>query len=226
MQIKDLVNLVSFQIFYETCRTKLNNTLVKYHDEWCYCTIADGPFYTEDKKFAYGSGKFWITLSGIPSKKGTDLRLNTLDDIETEIAWPDMGYYFWQGHTYQLTYPTTNVYKAGLAPQQLSLRSLHPNMPEIKGMELTGFLNHDFGGNEFPTLLEASSMLTNTINRQIPVSRHSLLEAHPYVDNPVVTYGSIPVGESKAGVLHLSPSNKPLGEYFTHVGVPFTHEII
>jgi len=225
MQIKDLVQLVSFQSFYETCRTKLNNTLVQYKGEWGFCTITDGPYYSEDKCYKYGQGKKWVSIHGLPSMQGKILNLNSLDEVETEVYWPDMGYYFWKEHSYQLTYPCTTVYKAGLAPQQISLRSLHPDYPTIKGMELCGFLNSPHILNdEYPSLEQAGDMLISTHNKHIPISKHALVEAHPYIDHPVVTYGSIPIGVARKGVLILSPSNKPLGEYFTHVGVPYKHE--
>ena len=227
MKIKDLIDLVEFNIFYDTCRTKLNNTLVQYKGEWGYCLIADGPIHgDEGTSYKYGSGKSWITLRGLPSFKGKDKVLNTLDDIETELEWPDMGYYYWKDHSYQLTYPTTNVYKAGLAPQQILLRSLHPSYQNVQGAELTKFLNSSvIKKQHFPSLGAAVKLLKKTENRQIPISRHALLEAHPYSELPVVSYGSIPIGVADDGVLILSPSNKPLGEYFKHVGVPFKHEL-
>ena len=221
MKIKDLINLVSFQMFYETCKIKLNNTLIMYNNEWGYCTVSDGPFYNETNMYKYGEGRDWLHISYLPSRHGHVLDLNTLDDIETELLWPDIGYYWWENTSYILSYPTTHIYKAGLSPAQLSLTKLHLSGDRASSETFTMFLNYiKKCGIIYPTLDEATGLLLTTSNMQIPISSSALVEAHPYSEDAVVSYGSIPVGVVKRGALSLTPSNKPLEEYFNHVGVP------
>lgn len=225
MKIKDLVNLVTFDFFYETCKMKLNNTLVKYKDEWCYCSISDGPQYGSDdgpKMYQYGTGAKWIHLAGLPSRgKREPLRLNSLAYVDTEPTWPDMGYYYWNKTAWLLTYPNTTIYKAGLAPQQIELAPLNNRVAHRHHGDLADFLNPLLKGElKYPTLIRATTLLRTTANYAIPITRHALLEAHPFVEHPVITYGKVPVGVVKQGRLRLSPSNKNLEEYFNHVGVP------
>jgi len=223
MRIDDLVNFISFPAFYDVCRTKLNNTFVMYDGEYGYCQIADGPHMDgEDNYYQYGSGKEWIFIDSLPSFKGNLLRLNTLEGVDTEPVWPDVGYYYFANKAYKLSYPNNSIYKAGLSPGQINLLPLRFNHTSTPNSTVIKFLNRGIN-NEliYPTLSGAKHILITTKNVKVPLTKEVLLEAHPYNEFPIVTYKDVPIGVVKEDILHISPSNKPLEEYFAHEGIPY-----
>lgn len=215
MKIIDLVPLLDFEQVIELCRTKLNGTFVQYNHRWWSCEINDSNYDEMDESIRYEDGYNWIHLMGAG---GEYERLDTLEGIVTEPEWPDSGWYFRDGRSYELTYTTAQTYKAGLGSKILSIKV---NNVEQDVTTKISLLNYILGEVEYPSIDTTRDILVNSANLYVPINDKVIVCAHPYIDGPVAVYKGATIGHVVNDYIKLTSKPPHLVEYLDHAGVKY-----
>ena len=215
MQLKDLVHKVPFGVFFGAARTKLNGTIVKYNSGWYLVNFEVDPDEGDEgsDNLEYGSGINWLRLYNMIDSH----YFNSLDEIELEFPWPDAGNYFYNDITFKVKYNLSQVYKAGLSPNQIDITTPHGAYAAIN---ISTFLQAWDRGLSYPCIEEAIDRIKNTNQVEVPISLSLLVGAHPYVDAPVLLYNDNVIGIIKEdNSIKLNNNNYGMRELLTHLEV-------
>lgn len=236
MILTDLVNELDQCSLYETVRTKLHGTYVKYKNgnvvgtttiapKWYYCEISFNDDSVNQEEWYFG-GEYdspesatWITLFRQGEKA---IKLRSLSGIDSEPVWPTAGYYWAEGSWFKVSYVNQASYKAGLGTKTLKIAN--HNGDSVGGGGVPDLLDA-CDNHSYPTLLEASGYLLTTPFRVIPISHTLTVAPHPYVDGPVLHWEDHPVGLVQGNRVLLNKSSAPLIEYLEHMEIEYANVV-
>ena len=233
MILTDLVAFNSQNELYDTCKTKMHGTLVRYRKpdvvgdyKWYYCEINisddDGELNQDEYLFGaeYGSEYSckWIHLARRNEKT---ISLRTLAGIDTEPTWPAAGSYWVEGNKYTISYKQSASYKAGLSSKSVLVTD---HSGRAVGTMYLPRIFDAAASATYPSLNDAVGLLGNGVY-SVPVSKTLTVAPHPYVNGPVLHWETFPVGLIKNGRVLLTESSKDLEEYLQHMGIDYANAV-
>ena len=232
MILHDLVGAQSQSNLFETCRTKLHGTMLRYTPppkknvvqttNWWYCEIYLDESEINQDTYMFGApygdpeSYPWISISRADKPR---VPLRSLDGLDTEPAWPKAGNYWVDDKKlFIIKYKNTSSYKAGLSSKSIHISDHAGN--QLSGMHMPRVLD-EASNPTYPSLQRATELLIGTKATAIPVSRDLLVAAHPYVEGPVLHWETHPVGLIHENRVLLTKSSVSLEEYLQHLEIDY-----